>query len=170
LLAAKRCRLAGCLCSRAGFVHAFPWFDPAPPLLAPGSAFSYWDDAQSQFGCVLTMAAGESRGEPGWTSNARERRAAFRFPGGGNRMDVTWNSGLWRYLLVMRSRPHMTADAGLPDTSQPGAVNQFSIFDAPEQRGHGRRSITLSSGKESSSRTWHIGKAGARAPICQPNG
>lgn len=39
------------------------WFDPAAPLFAPGSAFSYWDDAQSQFGCVLTMAAGESLGQ-----------------------------------------------------------------------------------------------------------
>lgn len=35
------------------------WFDPAPPLFAPGAAFSYWDDAQSQFGHVLTRAAGE---------------------------------------------------------------------------------------------------------------
>jgi len=38
------------------------WFDPAPPLFAPGSAFSYWDDAQSQFGHVLTLAAGEDLG------------------------------------------------------------------------------------------------------------
>jgi CubicO group peptidase (beta-lactamase class C family) len=38
------------------------WFDPAPPLFAPGSAFSYWDDAQSQFGHVLMLAAGEELG------------------------------------------------------------------------------------------------------------
>lgn len=38
------------------------WSDPAPPLFAPGSAFSYWDDAQSQFGHVLTLAAGEELG------------------------------------------------------------------------------------------------------------
>ncbi len=38
------------------------WFDPAPPLFAPGSAFSYWDDAQSQFGRVLTLAAGRTLG------------------------------------------------------------------------------------------------------------
>jgi len=35
------------------------WFDPAPPLFPPGSAFSYWDDAQSRFGHVLTVVAGE---------------------------------------------------------------------------------------------------------------
>lgn len=38
------------------------WFDPAPPLFAPGTAFSYWDDAQSQFGHVLTQAAAEGLG------------------------------------------------------------------------------------------------------------
>ncbi len=33
---------------------------PAPPLFAPGSKFRYWDDAMSQFGYLLTKAAGMS--------------------------------------------------------------------------------------------------------------
>lgn len=32
---------------------------PAPPLFPPGSKFRYWDDAMSQFGSLLTQAAGE---------------------------------------------------------------------------------------------------------------
>jgi CubicO group peptidase (beta-lactamase class C family) len=31
---------------------------PAPPIFPPGSKFRYWDDAMSQFGHVLTKAAG----------------------------------------------------------------------------------------------------------------
>lgn len=32
---------------------------PAPPVFPPGSKFRYWDDAMSQFGHVLTRAAGQ---------------------------------------------------------------------------------------------------------------
>ena len=32
---------------------------PAPPLFPPGSKFRYWDDAMSQFGSLLTKAAGK---------------------------------------------------------------------------------------------------------------
>jgi CubicO group peptidase (beta-lactamase class C family) len=32
---------------------------PAPPIFPPGSKFRYWDDAMSQFGSVLTKAAGQ---------------------------------------------------------------------------------------------------------------
>jgi CubicO group peptidase (beta-lactamase class C family) len=32
---------------------------PAPPLFPPGSKFRYWDDAMSQFGSLLTKAAGQ---------------------------------------------------------------------------------------------------------------
>ena len=32
---------------------------PAPPIFPPGSKFRYWDDAMSQFGNVLTKAAGQ---------------------------------------------------------------------------------------------------------------
>jgi len=32
---------------------------PAPPLFPPGAKFRYWDDAMSQFGNVLTKAAGQ---------------------------------------------------------------------------------------------------------------
>jgi len=77
----------------------------------------------------------DRQGQPVWTSDLRARGPVFRFPGGCNRMDITWDQGLRRYLLVMRSRPHMATDAGLPDTTRPGGVNQFSIYDAPEPWG-----------------------------------
>ena len=32
---------------------------PAPPIFPPGTKFRYWDDAMSQFGNVLTKAAGQ---------------------------------------------------------------------------------------------------------------
>jgi hypothetical protein len=38
-------------------------------------------------------------------------------------MDVTYNAGLKRYLMTMRSR------------AQDGGLNQFSIYDAPEPWG-----------------------------------
>jgi hypothetical protein len=48
----------------------------------------------------------------------------------------SWNFAEFGYLLVMRGRPNMAADAHLPDTTdRPGAVNQFSIYDAPEPWG-----------------------------------
>ena len=32
---------------------------PAPPIFPPGTKFRYWDDAMSQFGSLLTQAAGQ---------------------------------------------------------------------------------------------------------------
>ena len=65
----------------------------------------------------------DARGDPIWSGDIDQRKAIFIFPGGCNRIDVTYNAPLERYLLVMRSR------------AQTGGRNQFSIFDAPEPWG-----------------------------------
>jgi CubicO group peptidase (beta-lactamase class C family) len=61
--------------------------------------------------------------KPVWSDDINLRRAVFVFPGGCNRIDVTYNAPLGRYLLVMRSR------------AQAGGRDQFSIYDAPEPWG-----------------------------------
>ena len=58
-------------------------------------------------------------GDPIWTTDISERGAVFTFHGGCNRMDVTYNAGIGRYLMTMRSR------------AKAGGENQFSIYDAP---------------------------------------
>ncbi len=60
---------------------------------------------------------------PMWTSDLSNRGAVFTFPGGVNRLDVTYNSGIARYLLTMRSR------------ARNGGLDQFSIYEAPEPWG-----------------------------------
>jgi len=65
----------------------------------------------------------DTRGDPAWSGDITERKAVFTFPGGCNRIDVTYNAPLGRYLLVMRSR------------AQAGGIDQFSIYDAPEPWG-----------------------------------
>jgi hypothetical protein len=61
--------------------------------------------------------------QPIWTSDVRSHTAVFEFPGGVNRMDVTYNRPLRRYLMTMRSR------------AIAGGLNQFSIYEAPEPWG-----------------------------------
>jgi hypothetical protein len=65
----------------------------------------------------------DTGGDPEWSGDIRQRKAMFTFPGGCNRIDVTYNAPLGRYLLVMRSR------------AQAGGIDQFSIYDAPEPWG-----------------------------------
>ena len=65
----------------------------------------------------------DTRGNPVWSGDVNQRKAVFIFPGGCNRIDVTYNAPLGRYLLVMRSR------------AQAGGRNQFSIYEAPEPWG-----------------------------------
>ena len=62
-------------------------------------------------------------GNPTWTSNISQRGTVFAFPGGVNRLDVTYNAGIGRYLMTMRSR------------AKSGGLNQFSIYDAPQPWG-----------------------------------
>jgi len=61
--------------------------------------------------------------EAQWTTSIKQRGAVFLFPGGCNRLDVTYNAPLGRYLMTMRSRARV------------GGRNQFSIYDAPEPWG-----------------------------------
>jgi len=65
----------------------------------------------------------DGQGNPTWSSDISQRKAVFTFPGGCNRLDVTYNAPLKRYLLAMRSR------------AQAGGKNQFSMYDAPEPWG-----------------------------------
>ena len=65
----------------------------------------------------------DASGDPEWSGDIRQRKAMFTFPGGCNRIDVTYNAPLACYLLVMRSR------------AQSGGKDQFSIYDAPEPWG-----------------------------------
>ncbi len=69
------------------------------------------------------FAGVDDSGNPIWKDDIRERESVFTFPNGCNRMDVTYNAGLKRYLMTMRSR------------SQAGGKNHFSIYDAPQPWG-----------------------------------
>lgn len=60
---------------------------------------------------------------PSWTSDIGGRTSVFTFDGGVNRLDVSYNAGIGRYLLTMRSR------------ARGGGVNHFSIYEAPEPWG-----------------------------------
>ncbi len=65
----------------------------------------------------------DSNRNPVWTSDISLRGSVFDFPGGCNRLDVTYYAPLGRYLMTMRSR------------AKNGGPNQFSIYDAPEPWG-----------------------------------
>jgi hypothetical protein len=69
------------------------------------------------------FAGFDADGEPEWSEHIEDREPVFSFPGGANRMDVSYNPGIGRYLMTMRSR------------ARAGGLNQFSIFDAPEPWG-----------------------------------
>jgi Domain of unknown function (DUF4185) len=62
-------------------------------------------------------------GRPVWTMDINRRGSVFTFPGGSNRLDVSYSAPLRRYLMTMRSRARV------------GGLNQFSIYDAPEPWG-----------------------------------
>jgi len=65
----------------------------------------------------------DSNNEPRWVSDISKRGSVFNFLGGCNRMSVTYNAPLKRYLMTQRSRGKV------------GGVDQFSIYDAPEPWG-----------------------------------
>ena len=69
------------------------------------------------------FAGFDSNGHSTWSSNIRNRKPVFTFPGGVNRLDVSYNAPLGRYLMTMRSR------------ARAGGLNQFSIYDSPEPWG-----------------------------------
>lgn len=65
----------------------------------------------------------DSGGKPLWTKDIAQRGPVFSFKGGCNRLDVTYNAPLKRFLMTMRSR------------AKAGGLDQFSIYDAPQPWG-----------------------------------
>lgn len=65
----------------------------------------------------------DDSGEALWSANIDERQATFTYPGAANRLDVTYNAPLDRYLMTLRSQ------------ALNGGIDQFSIFDAPQPWG-----------------------------------
>jgi hypothetical protein len=61
--------------------------------------------------------------KPAWSRELGSRRGVFKFPGGVNRLDVTYNVPIRRYLMTMRGR------------GEAGGIQHFSIYDAPEPWG-----------------------------------
>ena len=62
-------------------------------------------------------------GNPTWTADISQRASVFHLAGGCNRLDVTYNAPLGRYMMTMRSR------------AQAGGLDQFSLYEAPEPWG-----------------------------------
>jgi len=71
----------------------------------------------------------DNAGQPVWSENEDERKSVFAFEEGCNRMDVTYNAPLDRYLMTMRSR------------GVGGGKNHFSIYDAPNPWGPWERFV-----------------------------
>ncbi|MBT8445253.1 MAG: serine hydrolase, partial [Gammaproteobacteria bacterium] len=69
------------------------------------------------------FAGMDAGGNPQWSADIANRAPTLVFPGGANRLDVTYNAAIGRYMMVDRSR------------ALNGGLNQFSIFDAPEPWG-----------------------------------
>lgn len=65
----------------------------------------------------------DANNSPRWSKDISQRSSVFTFLNGVNRLDVTYNAPLGRYLMTLRSR------------SRAGGVNHFSIYDAPEPWG-----------------------------------
>jgi len=92
------------------------------------------------------------KSNPVWTSEISQRGSVFVFPGGCNRIDVTYYAPLGRYLMTMRSR------------AKNGGLNQFSIYDAPEPWGpwttvyytESWEGVVLSKGNEGWGESQHI--------------
>ncbi len=81
------------------------------------------EDRITQRGSYEFFAGFGADDYPIWTTDINSRKSIFTFPGGCNRMDVTYDAALGRYLMTMRSR------------AKAGGVNHFSVYDAPEPWG-----------------------------------
>jgi hypothetical protein len=69
------------------------------------------------------FAGQDADGQAQWSSKFDDRRAVFAFPGGVNRLDVTYNKPLKRFLLTMRNK------------ARGGGRDHFGLFDAPNPWG-----------------------------------
>jgi len=89
--------------------------------------------ARVQIGKISDRAAYEffvrhdANGRCVWTKAIKRRGTVFAFKGGCNRLSVTYNAPLKRYLMTMRSRRGGREGAR--------SVNHFGIYDAPEPWG-----------------------------------
>ena len=106
-------------------------------LLAPNSPSAYVPGDvvvlarvprdQIMIGSAWRFYAGvpaNGNGEIRWSEDIGHRQSVLVFPRGCNRLSVTYNPGLGRYLMTLRARG-----------SQQGFPNCFSILDAPEPWG-----------------------------------
>jgi len=66
------------------------------------------------------FAGTDEQGVPVWSRDIKNRQPVFTYPGGCNRLDVTYHPGIQRFLMTMRSR------------AIAGGVNHFSIYEAPQ--------------------------------------
>ncbi|KPK43432.1 MAG: hypothetical protein AMJ65_05755, partial [Phycisphaerae bacterium SG8_4] len=110
--------------SRDGYVYVYSPDTPSAynetdtVVLARVPIESITDRNAYEFYC-----GADAGGHPKWSHDIDQRRAVFSFAGGCNRISVTYNAPLRRYLLLMRSR------------AQAGGKDHFSIYDAPEPWG-----------------------------------
>ncbi len=76
-------------------------------------------DGIADRGAYEFFAGFNEEGAPVWSRDISERRPVAALPGCANRLDVSYNPGLGRYFMTMRSR------------ARAGGRDQFSIYDAP---------------------------------------
>lgn len=69
------------------------------------------------------FAGTDPQGDPVWTTDIASRQPVFTFAGAANRLDVTYQPTIGRYLMTLRSR------------AQDGGLNQFSLFEGEEPWG-----------------------------------
>lgn len=61
----------------------------------------------------------DNQGNPNWVADITQRAPIFQFPGGVNRLSVSYNAPLDRYFMTMRSQGFV------------GGHDQFSIYESP---------------------------------------
>ena len=97
----------------------------------------------------------DANGNPTWSSDINQRKAVFTFPGGCNRIDVTYNAPLKRYLLVTRSR------------ARAGGKDQFAFTTRPGPGDRGRLYSTSRTGTWTPVRA-HTSPANGSVPTAKP--
>lgn len=78
------------------------------------------------------FAGNDAEGQPTWSPDMDRRRPVFIYPGGCNRMSVTYNAPLQRYLLTMRSGARQRGPTRRPEDQK---RHHFGIYDAPQPWG-----------------------------------
>ena len=91
------------------------------------------------------FAGRDPKGEPRWSSDLKQRQPVFTDPRGTQRVAITYNSGLKRYMLTTSHRP-----VGSQATHTPA----LGVFDAPEPWGPWT-SVYYDSRWSGTNRTYH---------------